>query len=270
MLKTCKDCGQNLPINSFEVNRNSCKKCRYNKRRLKHKHVCEYCRNDFSSRSKDSRFCSRQCVGKNRRRRIRDSCSFCEKEIEYLPRDKKWEYHYCNQECRGNHLKLLMVGEGNPNWSRVKKKCDGCSKNILVRPFDLKNTKHHFCNYECYKENIGKYYRGENNNFWNPNLTAEERERGRSYPEYDDWRLTVFRRDRFTCQCCGDNSSGNLIAHHILNYSEHKDLRTDADNGITLCESCHIDFHTTYGFSGNNKEQLKTYINNFNKQTTLF
>lgn len=63
------------------------------------------------------------------------------------------------------------------------------------------------------------------------------------------------------CQCCGNNKGHNLNAHHILNYSEYEELRTDIYNGITLCKDCHKLFHDTYGYKNNNYDQLKEFLN---------
>ena len=34
----------------------------------------------------------------------------------------------------------------------------------------------------------------------------------------------------------------------------------DLENGITLCETCHKEYHKIYGKKENNNEQLKTYL----------
>lgn len=108
------------------------------------------------------------------------------------------------------------------------------------------------------------YNKGENHYWWNAEQTLEERERKRNYPEYTQWRIKVYERDNYICQSCG-NKSGNgyavlLRAHHVYNYSEHKELRTDIDNGITLCKECHEDFHNIYSRRNNTKEQLEEYL----------
>ena len=61
--------------------------------------------------------------------------------------------------------------------------------------------------------------------------------------EYKQWRTLVFERDKYTCQHCGDNRGGNLNAHHKKPFATHPELRLDVDNGITLCEPCHIVEH---------------------------
>ena len=95
---------------------------------------------------------------------------------------------------------------------------------------------------------------------YNPNLTDEDRTVKRHTLEDKAFRLSVFERDNFTCQKCGDNRGGNLEAHHILNHWKHKNLRYDVDNGITLCKKCHIEFHKKFGYKENNFEQMVTWL----------
>jgi hypothetical protein len=56
------------------------------------------------------------------------------------------------------------------------------------------------------------------------------------------WRDTIFSRDNYTCQVCGERG-GKLNAHHIEPWFSSPSQRFSLDNGITLCESCHRDMH---------------------------
>jgi 5-methylcytosine-specific restriction endonuclease McrA len=122
-------------------------------------------------------------------------------------------------------------------------------------------TLHDFINspqcFDCGIENRS----GENHPNWNPNLTDNERMKNRKFKEYEYWRLAVYERDNYTCQCCDDNKGGNLNAHHLDSHDWAKDKRLDLDNAITLCVNCHTDFHMTYGYGNNTKEQFEEYMN---------
>lgn len=72
------------------------------------------------------------------------------------------------------------------------------------------------------------------------------------------WRGQVFKRDDYTCQCCG-KKGGQLNAHHLESFHANPDLRTDLDNGITLCVPCYGIFHKRYGKLNNTKEQFEEY-----------
>lgn len=68
----------------------------------------------------------------------------------------------------------------------------------------------------------------------------------RKTSEYRNWRKSVFERDNYTCQICG-NRGGKLNAHHIERYRNCIERRTDISNGITLCYSCHKKVHHMEG-----------------------
>ncbi len=110
--------------------------------------------------------------------------------------------------------------------------------------------------------------RGENSPVWKGENATTVRS-GRELPEYRDWRKSVFIRDHYTCQCCGSkNGNGKSIrfeAHHIKNWKDNPNERYDVDNGITLCLSCHTLFHSNYGKKNNNREQLESFIEEYNK-----
>ena len=58
-------------------------------------------------------------------------------------------------------------------------------------------------------------------------------------PVYRDWRVQVYKRDKFTCQMPGCSYKKYLNAHHIQKWASASMLRYDVDNGLTLCKSCH-------------------------------
>ena len=62
--------------------------------------------------------------------------------------------------------------------------------------------------------------------------------------EYKEWRKSVFKRDEYTCQDCGDKSGNGkaiyLEAHHIKSFALFPKLRFEITNGQTLCKKCHL------------------------------
>lgn len=106
--------------------------------------------------------------------------------------------------------------------------------------------------------------KGENNPNWKGGVSYEYE--GRLSLECLNWKKSVYKKDNYTCQCCGaKNTKGNRVtlnAHHIFNWNDYEDLRYDINNGITLCDKCHINFHREYGRKLNNKEQIDEFIFN--------
>ncbi len=142
--------------------------------------------------------------------------------------------------------------------------CD-CGEGCLVSGTHLQTEHTRSCgclNIEKSTERAVKIGHGqvrEKNPNWNPNLTEEEREANRDYPEYLDWRIAVFERDLYTCQKC-KTRSGYINAHHIESFNDNPELRTEISNGITLCQVCHKNFHHQYGRGNNTRKQLDKFI----------
>lgn len=56
------------------------------------------------------------------------------------------------------------------------------------------------------------------------------------------WRLAILKRDNYICQECGlkDESGVFLQAHHIIPQRDESCNKYDINNGICLCNSCHL------------------------------
>ncbi len=63
------------------------------------------------------------------------------------------------------------------------------------------------------------------------------------------WSNTIKKNDDYICKICGVfGTSKTLIAHHILYRHKYPEKSLDIDNGVTLCEDCHKDFHHLNGW----------------------
>lgn len=75
------------------------------------------------------------------------------------------------------------------------------------------------------------------------------------------WSMAVKERDEFRCQAPSCRSrNGIMHAHHIHNYADYPELRDEISNGITLCESCHTEFHSIYGKRNNDEKELREFF----------
>src|SRR3990167_9579933 len=102
-----------------------------------------------------------------------------------------------------------------------RKPCPICKK-----PIWLKSNLCHRCQQQ-----------GKRHPNWRGGITSERVKIWRSN-KYKEWRKTVFERDKYTCQICG-NKNGNghrvfLNADHIKSFNQFPELRFDTTNGRTL------------------------------------
>lgn len=104
---------------------------------------------------------------------------------------------------------------------------------------------------EEHKKNISRNHAkpmlgrlGPESAHWKGGITPEQ-ERIRHSPEMIIWRNKVFERDKYICQYCRYAGGHIIRAHHIFPFATYPTLRFEFDNGVTLCERCHILAHTT-------------------------
>lgn len=195
--------------------------------------------------------------------RLKKIFIICEKCMaEYRNNVFKTEQDIVIEEFKNNGL-IVLENEIYLNYSTpLKCYCIYHPDNIQEINRNQANRKYHGCTF-C-KEDMKL---AENNPNWKGGITSES-QKIRASEQYINWRNSIFERDKYTCQCCGDNKGGNLQAHHLENFSSNEELRFDIDNGITLCDLCHNpnkhgSFHNLYGTYDNTPEQLYEYIQRY-------
>lgn len=101
-----------------------------------------------------------------------------------------------------------------------------------------------------------KFLNGDKNNFY---IHGEFNPQEWQTKEAKATKIKVFRRDDRKCVICG--SKQEIECHHLYSRNTHKHLIYDEGNCVTLCKNHHRDFHNTYGYGKNTKDQYFTYIN---------
>ena len=238
MFKRCKTCKKLKLMNYFykdkkmkDYRNNNCKTCVEEKASNRYTLKCEYCGKEFNAPKKKYKFCSTDCSNKYFGKiNVGENNHFYGKTHSEESRKKMSKNHYD------------VSGKNNPMYG--KNAYDYMDE-------ETKQNK---------KTKQSKRMSGENHPLWNSEKTYDERIVKREYEEYYNWRRKVYEKDNYTCKCCGDKKGGNLNAHHIYGYMEYKELRTDINNGITLCEKCHKDYHKKYGYNNNNLKNFKMFL----------
>ena len=159
---------------------------------------------------------------------------------------------------RGTTIRVKISDLPKGSHANVICICDGCGKIIEMMYKQYTKCNHNGKIY-CLSCAAKEYRSGENHYQWKLNKSDEEREKGRDYHEYDEFIKRVLCRDNFTCQCCGVTNC-KLNVHHLNGYDWYIEGRIDDTNGISLCENCHKNFHSIYGYGNNTKEQFEEWI----------
>lgn len=111
---------------------------------------------------------------------------------------------------------------------------------------------------DSWRKNMSSALKGDKSRLWKGGIT-DIPHKERNGVENTLWREKVLNRDNHQCQKCGKTGI-TLVAHHILNFTEHVALRYEIDNGLTLCVGCHNAFHKLFGTKTNTKLQLMEFI----------
>lgn len=127
------------------------------------------------------------------------------------------------------------------------------------------------------REKIGRSIRGKKHWNWKGGISSLS-EKIRSSIKYKEWVREVLKQNDYVCQKYKIRSKQKnpviLVAHHVKNFAliiKENNIKTlehafscwelwDVNNGITLSEKAHKEFHKIYGTKNNTKEQLEEFI----------
>jgi len=177
------------------------------------------------------------------------------KQCPACARKSKWTFELVQDVYRSHGCELLEGGYASVNVN-MRYRCSCGNESITTFGSFMRGVRCKACGI--------KKLSGSNNYLYDPNKTQEERAAKRMYPEYSQWRKTVLQRDNFTCRICGVRGS-RMHAHHLDSYARHPELRTDPENGVTLCGDCHNQFHRAHGIcKPTTRHQFKNYLEALN------
>lgn len=183
-------------------------------------------------------------------KKVRVMCPICGKERSVWYQDiSLWGHSMCRGcakiiDLRGMRFGRLVAIDLDTNrkhhWIC---KCD-CGNTKSISSVALIHNRTVSCG--CYHREIMSSICGENHYNWDSELTKEHREKRRNDSRKRPWTNAVFNRDGYTCQRCGQ-IRGKIQAHHLYDYTSYPEYRYDINNGVTLCKSCHDEFHIWMG-----------------------
>lgn len=154
--------------------------------------------------------------------------------------------------------KLLVIKEsGRTKLGSVLWRCEcDCGQVRIIDGHSLRRGSTQSCGCKVFE----KRKRGKESPLWNPNISDQERINRRSIWGVIEWRKLVYERDKYCCRRCRCSQGGNLNAHHLNSWNTHPQERFDISNGITLCETCHNEFHKAFGYGNNTKTQFNEFL----------
>jgi len=174
-------------------------------------------------------------------------------KIRLIRTGKHWK---CSDKAKENmsrgRKKFYKKGGVHPLLG--KKRTDECKKKIRLALKGLRLSEENRLKRRETSPSGKDHYK------WKGGLSSENK-KIRDSIETRLWREAVFSRDNWTCQKYKTRGC-KLVAHHIKNFAEYKNLRFAIDNGITLSSKAHVEFHKKYGFKNNTEEQLNEFITN--------
>lgn len=202
---------------------------------------CEMCGKEFVCiPSAKTKYCSRECFGKNKKK-VFDAweikiCKECEKEF------KAYKYRnviFCSNLCKSRYGAKQPKPKARKNIYIIKP-CAWCAKphRFSIHQIRLRGGK--YCSVACARKGLSNRMRGAGNVNWVGGISSY---RG---PNWSEQAKATRKRDKFTCQICGvkyvKGGPVRTDVHHITPFRLFNGDYESANkltNLIVLCRRCH-------------------------------
>lgn len=132
-------------------------------------------------------------------------------------------------------------------------KCDCGEEKVFLRK-SLTSGRSKSCG--CLNREHKKSLKGKLSPNYNHNLSDEDREKRRNNDIFN-WAREVKIRYEWKCDICSSNQK--LRSHHLNSYHWDIQNRLNIENGVCLCDKCHIEFHVIYGFKNSTLEKYNEF-----------
>ena len=180
-----------------------------------------------------------------------------------LSEEHKKHLKECHKGSKGKHWRVKNTSKmseshkGNIPWNKGKKGLINNGGFEKGHKSGMTGKHHSEATRKKMSENRPNIY-GEKSSQWKGGITPGNK-KIRNSIEFRLWREAVFARDNWTCQKYHIRGY-KLHSHHIRNFAQYPELRFAIDNGITLSEKAHNEFHKIYGKKNNTREQLDEFL----------
>jgi hypothetical protein len=231
--------------------------------------MCELCGEPFEHKpSRNRKYCSKGCKGRDSRTRVTKECDECGEEVEKEPNEIERSTNvYCSRKCNiesqiNDEIECRHCGKNFKPDMYTRKYCsklcsakDRRNRNVVSCAYcsnTFERTKGYterynnmFCSAECRSS-----WMSENSLFAINNPNEKDGRYSGFGSNWIEWRSKIRERADGNCENCGKTSEKNgrkLSVHHIEPRSKfiNDDERVVEDsnnwNNLTaLCRSCHM------------------------------
>ena len=221
----CKFCGEYFEETEKRGMRRYCSpecrnKANYEKAKHRYKKVCELCKKEFETASKDQKYCSLDCqhdVQSIERKGLQPNgqplkryiCKHCKEWFTPKASDR---ITFCSRRCAFNYKTEHRTFK-SPSCKVYFYRCEICKKIFTRQRKVNKNANHIICDSEMCRSSLQSLLNHERNRKRYATL-CEQKVEGEKIN-----KLKVYIEDNWMCQICGDPVDPELKFPHLFSAS---------------------------------------------------